>query len=80
MRRPRKDCDEPQRLEGSGRRAEDKVPTYQQLLDESIEATFPASDPIASSAAMYTARRISTPKDDTDWTLVPGADRAPPPR
>jgi hypothetical protein len=69
MRRPRKDD------EKRARRAEDRVPTYQALLDESLEQTFPASDPISPSAAMYTARRISTGKDDIDWTLVPGADR-----
>jgi hypothetical protein len=70
MRRPRKN-----ESEQRARRAEDRVPTYQALLDESLEETFPASDPISPSAAMYTARRISTAKDDVDWTLVPGADR-----
>lgn len=73
MRRPRKPPDdEAARLEGRARRAEDKVPTYQELLDEAVEQTFPASDPISPSAAMHTARRISTAKDETDWTLQPG--------
>jgi hypothetical protein len=72
MRRPRKIFTEAERLEGRARRAEDKVPTYQELLDQAVEQTFPASDPISASAAMHTARRISTPKDATDWTLVPG--------
>jgi hypothetical protein len=55
----------------------DKVPTYQELLDESLDQTFPASDPISPSAAMYAESRITTPKDDTDWKLRPGADTAP---
>ena len=72
MRRPRKDCGEEARLDGRARRAEDRVPTYQELLDEAIAQTFPASDPIAPGAAMHTARRISTPRDGIDWTLMPG--------
>ncbi|HSN33230.1 MAG TPA: hypothetical protein VLU41_11145 [Ideonella sp.] len=78
MRRPRKHSDEGARLDGRARRAEDRVPTYQELLDEAIAETFPASDPISPSAAMHTGRRISTPRDGVDWTLVPGA--AAPPR
>jgi hypothetical protein len=47
------------------------LPTYQQLLDASLEDTFPASDPISPSAAMHAESQISTPKDDTDWALAP---------
>jgi hypothetical protein len=54
----------------------DPLPTYQELLDEAIELTFPASDPISTGAAMRTKRRIATPMDDTDWELEP--DDTPP--
>ncbi|CAM3517091.1 hypothetical protein BOSP111201_09580 [Bordetella sputigena] len=47
--------------------ADDKVHTYQESLDEAIEETFPASDPISPSAAEKADRKISTPKDDVDW-------------
>jgi hypothetical protein len=50
----------------------DPLPTYQELLDEAIELTFPASDPISPGAAMRTKRRIATPMDETDWELEPG--------
>jgi hypothetical protein len=50
----------------------DPLPTYQQLLDEAIELTFPASDPISPGAAMRTRRRIATAMDETDWELEPG--------
>lgn len=75
MRRPRHDGNEATRLEARARRSEDKLPTYQELLDEALEGTFPASDPIAPGAAMHTSRRISTARDDTDWTLLPGGQR-----
>jgi hypothetical protein len=51
----------------------DRGPTYQQLLDESLEATFPASDPISPSAAMYAGEQVRTPRDEQDWQLQPGA-------
>lgn len=53
------------------------VPTYQELLDEALEETFPASDPISPSAAMAAEKRISTDRDETDWTLKPGSEAAP---
>ena len=53
-----------------------ELPTYQQLLDASLEDTFPASDPISPSAAMHAEARISTAKDETDWALAPGGDGA----
>ena len=64
---------EAKRLEGQSRRTEEKVPTYQELLDEAVDETFPASDPISPSAAMHADRKISTGKDSHDWTLQPGA-------
>ena len=63
----------PDAAEPAGHESEER-PTYQQLLDESLEETFPASDPISPSAAMHTERRISTGKDATDWTLKPGGE------
>lgn len=54
-----------------------KIPTYQQLLDEALEQTFPASDPISPSAAMAAERRIHTPGNTHDWVLRPGAASAP---
>lgn len=57
---------------------EDKVPTYQELLDESLEETFPASDPISPGAAAHPTRPIATDKDDQDWKLQPGGEREAP--
>lgn len=65
---------EDKRLQGKASKPEDALPTYQELLDESLEQTFPASDPISPSAAMHTRRRIATGKDATDWTLAPGSE------
>jgi len=66
-----------QRLEARGRKPEDKVPTYQELLDDALDQTFPASDPISPTAAMHAEKKVSTGKDDTDWQLKPGADALP---
>ena len=65
---------EARRLEGTVRQKAAKVPTYQELLDESLDETFPASDPISPGAAMHAEKRIATRKDDVDWKLKPGAD------
>ncbi|HEY0858616.1 MAG TPA: hypothetical protein VGE16_16240 [Albitalea sp.] len=64
---------EAKRLEGKARQPGAKVPTYQELLDEALDETFPASDPISPSAAMHAERRVATGKDDVDWKLKPGA-------
>jgi hypothetical protein len=61
---------EAKRLEGDASQPA-KVPTYQELLDESLDETFPASDPISPSAAMHAARQVSTGKDEVDWQLKP---------
>lgn len=50
------------------------APTYQEVLDEALQETFPASDPISPSAAMSAEKRISTQRDQTDWTLKPGSE------
>jgi hypothetical protein len=55
-----------------------KLPTYQDVLDESLQETFPASDPISPGAARHAGRRISTEKNPTDWQLEPGSAVAPP--
>jgi hypothetical protein len=65
------------RLEGKAREPSEAVPTYQELLDEALDETFPASDPISPSAAMAAEKRIKTEKDATDWTLRPGACQPP---
>jgi hypothetical protein len=46
-------------------------PTYQDLLDDALEQTFPASDPIAFSAATYTASSIVSARNSVDWSLEP---------
>lgn len=51
--------------------------TYQKAIDESLEMTFPASDPAAPSAAANTHEQISTSRDDTDWSLTAGSTRQP---
>lgn len=66
-----------ERLEGRAQAPADKVPTYQELLDEALDETFPASDPISPTAAMAAEKRIRTEKDATDWTLRPGACQPP---
>jgi len=63
---------ESDRLEGKAKSPSAKVPTYQELLDESLDETFPASDPISPSAAMHAERRVTTGRDDVDWQLKPG--------
>jgi hypothetical protein len=66
-----------ERLEGKANQPAETVPTYQELLDEALDETFPASDPISPTAAMAAEKRIQTAKDGTDWTLRPGADKPP---
>jgi hypothetical protein len=73
MKDPHSRRKESERLEGKAPNPEAKVPTYQELLDESLDQTFPASDPISPSAAMHAERQMSTKKDPVDWSLKPGA-------
>jgi len=61
------------RVEGTAQDMEGKVPTYQQALDEALEESFPASDPISPGVAEKADREVSTPKDDKDWKLTPGS-------
>lgn len=64
-----------ERLEGKANAPHEKVPTYQELLDDALDQTFPASDPISPTAAMAAEKRIETARDQTDWTLKPGAGK-----
>lgn len=52
------------------------APTYQDVLDEAIEETFPASDPIAPAVA-NAGEPVSTRKNPTDWKLEHGAGAEP---
>jgi hypothetical protein len=52
-------------------KAKDKLPTYQESLDEALEETFPASDPISPSAAMHADKPVKTGKDERDWKVRP---------
>lgn len=56
----------------------EKVPTYQELLDEALDETFPASDPISPTAAMHASHRIDSARDGVDWALRPGGHQPPP--
>lgn len=58
-------------------KVEDECPTYQEVIDESLEMTFPASDPISPSAAMHAEKRVQTERDKTDWKLSPGSETQP---
>jgi hypothetical protein len=74
MKDIRKAKQESDRLENKAKDPCEKVPTYQELLDDALDQTFPASDPISPTAAMHAEKQISTDKDKKDWTLKPGAD------
>lgn len=62
---------ENRRVEGRCTAPPEKVPTYQELLDESLDQTFPASDPISPSAAMHAEQVIQSARDSRDWSLAP---------
>jgi hypothetical protein len=47
--------------------------TYQDLLDESLNLTFPASDPICAQAATRCGDRKATTGNAADWQLHPGS-------
>ncbi|NRF68215.1 hypothetical protein HLB44_14575 [Aquincola sp. S2] len=61
-----------QRPGGPACSAQARLPTYQELLDETLENTFPASDPIAAGAAMHACEPRTTARDQFDWTLGHG--------
>ncbi|MDK2656533.1 hypothetical protein [Cupriavidus consociatus] len=51
--------------------------TYQAAVDDSLEMTFPASDPISPSAAMHAEKKMQTARDDVDWKLKRGSEQQP---
>lgn len=61
------------RVAGEAQDPQAKVPTYQELLDQALNDTFPASDPTATSAATHVHAPHTTERDSQDWTLKPGA-------
>jgi hypothetical protein len=71
MTTPRTPDQAARRHEGIAQAADEKLPTYQELLDTAVEDTFPASDPISPSAALHTGRPVETPMDTRDWKLKP---------
>lgn len=74
--KPRNPERENERLEAKAP-ADDKLPTYQELLDEAVEDTFPASDPVAASAATKPVKPVSTEADRRDWKLQPSESAKP---
>lgn len=71
MTQPRTPEKSDERLEARAETPEDKLPTYQELLDDASDGSFPASDPPATTAATHTAEPVSTSMDDRDWKLQP---------
>ena len=65
---------------GSSRSALDEpdtraqTPTYQESLDDSLDKTFPASDPISPSVGVHAEASVSTGKDRKDWKQVSESD------
>ncbi|GJG95168.1 hypothetical protein [Cupriavidus pauculus] len=51
--------------------------TYQAAVDESLDMTFPASDPITPGAAEHAERQTATGRDDVDWKLKKGSEHQP---
>ena len=51
----------------------EELSTYQDLLDESLSLTFPASDPISATAATHCGDPCDTPANDADWRLDMGS-------
>ncbi|HET9643915.1 MAG TPA: hypothetical protein VFP68_11305 [Burkholderiaceae bacterium] len=80
MTEPRTPEQVDERLEAKADKPEDKLPTYQELLDEAVDETFPASDPIAPNAARHPTHAVSTGFDDRDWKLQPTGHPEPHPQ
>ena len=57
--------------------ATDEPATYQDMLDESLEETFPASDPIAPGPAAHPGGRVASDRNAKDWALEPGSAQPP---
>ncbi|EHP44123.1 hypothetical protein OR16_04032 [Cupriavidus basilensis OR16] len=56
---------------------ENRAKTYQAAVDDSLNMTFPASDPISPSAAMHAEKKTQTARDDVDWKLKRGSEHQP---
>jgi hypothetical protein len=56
---------------------EKRAGTYQAAVDDSLEMTFPASDPISPGAAMHAEKKTQTARDDVDWKLKRGSEHQP---
>jgi hypothetical protein len=54
--------------------------SYQQTLDDALDDTFPASDPIAPGAAAHPEAPAQHTGEAADWHLKPGSKRTPPKR
>jgi hypothetical protein len=54
--------------------------SYQQTLDDALDDTFPASDPIAPGAAAHPEAPAQHTGEPADWHLKPGSKRTPPKR
>lgn len=61
---------------GSGK-SDKASKTYQAAVDESLDMTFPASDPISPGAAEHAERQTQTRRDDVDWALKKGSQHQP---
>ncbi|MBK1616455.1 hypothetical protein CKO44_23725 [Rubrivivax gelatinosus] len=59
-------------------KAAEPAQTYQQALDEALDQTFPASDPISPSAAMHAEKQVASRGETKDWKLQPGSERPVP--
>lgn len=69
--------DKADKADKAGKSASHKEKTYQSAVDESLDMTFPASDPISPSAAEHAERQTATPRDDVDWKLKKGSEHQP---
>ncbi|HMN81188.1 MAG TPA: hypothetical protein PKA20_14805 [Burkholderiaceae bacterium] len=47
------------------------IPSYQDLLDEALMETFPASDPIAAGGAIERTRPVDGGRNEKDWRTWP---------
>ena len=56
-----------------GQAHKEALETYQDLLDESLQLTFPASDPVSAHAATRCADPCETASNGADWHLHPGS-------
>ncbi|AQV98904.1 hypothetical protein BJN34_34045 [Cupriavidus necator] len=65
------------KLAAGDKQRSNEARTYQAAVDDSLEMTFPASDPISPSAAMHAEKKTQTARDDVDWKLRRGSEQQP---